>query len=92
MPTDKKRINLTISDQLYERILAYKERHGIINDATACLQLITQQLNSFEQSEKFMQLVNSLSREKVLEMGQEGLSALKDEIAPQFPGGDKKSS
>ena len=44
MPSDKKRINLTIPDEIYERLQAYKNETGIVNDATACLQLIVQQL------------------------------------------------
>ena len=46
MPSDKKRINLTIPDEIYERLQAYKNETGIVNDATACLQLIVQQLNA----------------------------------------------
>ena len=38
MPSDKKRINLTIPDEIYERLQAYKNETGIVNDATACLQ------------------------------------------------------
>ena len=44
MPSDKKRINLTIPDELYVRLQAYKNEQGISSDARACLQLIVQQL------------------------------------------------
>lgn len=40
MPSDKKRINLTVPDAVYERLQQYKEDHGIFQDATACLQLL----------------------------------------------------
>lgn len=40
MPTDKKRINLTLPLEVYDRVSAYREAHGILNDASACLQLI----------------------------------------------------
>ena len=42
MPSDKKRVNLTIPDDLYQRIQEYKQRQGVTNDASACLQLIVQ--------------------------------------------------
>ena len=40
MPSDKKRINLTVTDELYARIQEYKKEHGVSGDASACLQLI----------------------------------------------------
>lgn len=45
MSTTKKRINLTVPDDLYERIQAYRDEHWIFSDAAACIQLISQQLN-----------------------------------------------
>jgi len=48
MPTKYKRINLTVPDDLYERLQAYKEQNCIYRDATACLFLLTQSLNEFE--------------------------------------------
>ena len=35
MPSDKKRINLTIPDELYVRLQAYKNEQGISSDASA---------------------------------------------------------
>ena len=35
MPSDKKRVNLTIPDDLYQRIQEYKQRQGVTNDASA---------------------------------------------------------
>lgn len=46
MPTTNKRINLTVPDELYQRLKAYMVENGFISDATACRQLITKQLNS----------------------------------------------
>ena len=40
MPSDKKRINLTVPDDVYELLQKYKKNACISNDATACLQLI----------------------------------------------------
>lgn len=42
MPSDKKRINLTIPDNIYQQLQTFKADNGITNDATACLQLIVQ--------------------------------------------------
>lgn len=49
MPSTKKRINLTVPDAIYLRLQSFKSDYGVINDATACLQLITQQLNAYRQ-------------------------------------------
>lgn len=88
MPSDKKRINLTIPDGLYERLQAYKTKNGIMNDATACLQLITQQLNGQEQTEATLKLVSGASMEQLLEMSREGFDLLKSgRIALEKPDG-----
>lgn len=44
MPSDKKRINLTVPDDLYQRIQAYQTERGIFFTASACLQLIVKAL------------------------------------------------
>ena len=36
MPTDKKRINLSIPEEVYERLAKYKKKNGITSDAGAC--------------------------------------------------------
>lgn len=80
MPTDKKRINLTIPDQIYQRLLAYKEKYGVSSDATACLQLITQQLNAQEESELMLNLLRNSSTQQLLQLSQEGFSFMKEEM------------
>ena len=45
MPSEKKRINLTVPDKIYDRLQVYKEMNGIFSDASTCLQLIVQRLN-----------------------------------------------
>ncbi|MBE7002940.1 MAG: hypothetical protein E7425_01475 [Ruminococcaceae bacterium] len=63
MPSTKKRINLTVSDKIYERIQTYKAENGLENDATACLQLIVRQLNAEKEARTmldFMDLVKSV--------------------------------
>lgn len=78
MPTTKKRINLTVPDPVYEQLQAYKELNGIVNDASACLQLIVQQLKAQETSRAFMKLVQDSSMEQLMQLSNEGLSVIKE--------------
>jgi len=77
MPSDKKRINLTIPDELYARLQAYKTEQGISSDASACLQLIVQQLNGLEQSKAMLRLINNCSVEQLTKLSEEGYVELK---------------
>lgn len=77
MPSDKKRINLTIPDELYVRLQAYKNEQGISSDASACLQLIVQQLNGLEQSKAMLRLINNCSVEQLTKLSEEGYVELK---------------
>ena len=83
MPTTKKRINLSIPDEVYERLQLYKEKNGITSDATACLQLIIRQLNGLEQTEAMFSLMKNCSVEQLLELSQTGLVDLKALIDKQ---------
>ena len=77
MPSDKKRINLTIPDELYVRLQAYKNEQGISSDASACVQLIVQQLNGLEQSKAMLRLINNCSVEQLNKLSMEGLTLTK---------------
>ena len=77
MPSGKKRINLTIPDELYARLQAYKDEQGISSDASACLQLIVQQLNGLEQSKAMLRLINNCSVEQLNKLSMEGLTLTK---------------
>ena len=77
MPSTKKRINLTVPDALYERIQQYKEKQGVLNDASACMQLISQQLQAQEQNEMMTNLLRSMPMEQVLSVTTDGIKALK---------------
>lgn len=77
MPTTNKRINLTISDNIYERLTQYKEKNGITSDASACLQLIVRQLDSIDNAEKMMQLVAKFDMEQLKQISDYGTEALK---------------
>ncbi len=78
MPSTKKRVNLTIPDEVYERLQAYKAKYGLSNDATACLQLIVQQLNGLDRTELVFNYISKNSVEALSQMSFEGFSALKD--------------
>lgn len=80
MPSDKKRINLTVPDGIYEKLQMYKEENGISNDATACLQLIVQQLKSQENSKIMLKLLQESSVEQLVQMSNQGISTVKEEL------------
>lgn len=77
MPSTKRRINLTIPDEIYERLQAYKSKNGIPSDATACLQLIVQQLSAQEQSAAMLKALQNLTMEQIQQINNEGLGYLK---------------
>lgn len=81
MPSDKKRINLTVPDDVYEKLQAYKNRNGISNDAGACLQLIIQQLRAQENTELMLKMMRTSSLDQLMEISKEGLSFLKEKSA-----------
>ncbi len=78
MPSDKKRINLTIPDEVYERLQAYKNESGIVNDATACLQLIVQQLKAYENNKVIMNFLQNSTLEQLQQAANEGAAQLQD--------------
>ena len=83
MPSDKKRINLPVTDELYARIQEYKKEHGVSGDASACLQLIVQQLNNLENSKVMLQLLRNCSVEQLTAIAQEGFTELKNAVEKQ---------
>lgn len=80
MPTDKKRVNLSIPDEVYERLAAYKKKNGITSDAGACLQLIIRQLDGLEQTEQFLQAASKFSLEELQQISQLGITAIKQAV------------
>lgn len=90
MPSDKKRINLTIPDELYVRLQAYKNEQGISSDASACLQLIVQQLNGLEQSKAMLRLINNCSVEQLNKLSMEGLTLTKSVLEKEQKKEQKK--
>ena len=81
MPSDKKRINLTVPDEIYAQLQAYKRENGLESDATACLQLVVQQLKAHENGKLMMQLFRESSVEQLMQISKEGLSFVKEELS-----------
>ena len=78
MPTEKKRVNLTIPEDVYERIVNFRKKNGIPSDAGACLQLIQRQLDSIEQMEEMMKMVRQFTPEDLKMINDIGMSQLTD--------------
>lgn len=80
MPTTNKRINLTIPDNVYERLLTYKQKNGITSDSSACLQLIVRQLDNIDQGELMMQIVSRFSVDELKQISNVGFDIIKTEL------------
>ena len=63
MPSEKKRINLTMPDDLYEKLQDYKSKKFVASDAAACLQLIAKQLDGWKATAKLLKALQNLSQE-----------------------------
>ncbi len=80
MPSNKKRVNLTIPDAIYEQLQIYKEQSGLFNDATACLQLIIQQLKAQEMDKIMIEFMRKSSADQISQITGESISLLKEAI------------
>ena len=77
MPTDKKRINLSIPEEVYERLAMYKKKNGITSDAGACLQLIVRQLDALDNTEVMLDIVRRFSVDELNQLSEQGMTQLK---------------
>ena len=77
MPTTNKRINITVPEQLYKRIEAYKLKNGVLSDAAACMQLIVRQLDGLDQMAQMMQLVTKFTPDELQEISKLGMQEIK---------------
>ena len=68
---------MTIPDNIYERLLAYKQKYGISSDASACLQLIIRQLDSIAEGEQMLQLMSRFSLDEIKQISDWGLAEIK---------------
>ena len=85
MPTEKKRINLSIPEDVYERLTKYKKKNGITSDAGACLQLIVRQLDALDQSEAMLDMVRRFSKEELQMFSAQGAGMFKDLTDSKLP-------
>lgn len=83
MPTIKKRVNLALSDDVYERIQKYREKNGITSDAGACVMLIVQQLDAIETNEKMMDMMSRFSLDELQKLSNLGLAMIQQEAQKQ---------
>lgn len=79
MPTIKKRVNLALSDDVYQRLQKYREKNGITSDAGACVMLIVQQLDAIENNEKMMDMISRFSLEELQSLSNLGLAMIQRE-------------
>lgn len=84
MPSTKKRINLTVPDTLYEQLQKYKAEMGISSDATACLQLVTQQLNGHKYNQLLIRFLQEVPLEQIQAIASEGIGTLKKSLPYKF--------
>ena len=89
MPTDKKRVNLTIPEEVYTRLQTYRTKYGISTDAGACLQLIIRQLDSIDNGEKMMQMVSRFTAEELQQMATMGIPVVKQLVDAQNGSNDQ---
>ena len=66
-----------------DEVAAILKKHGVSGDASACLQLIVQQLNNLENSKVMLQLLRNCSVEQLTAISQEGFTELKSAVEKQ---------
>lgn len=76
MPTEKKRVNLTIPEEVYERIVNFRKKNSIPSDAGACLMLIQRQLDNIDQTEDMMKMVRQFTPDDLRKISDIGMSQL----------------
>lgn len=76
MPSTKKRINLTVPEHIYNQLQIYKEQNGISNDASACMQLIVQQLKAHENGLLMKKILLNATPESLTDLSAEGFTYL----------------
>lgn len=83
MPTIKKRVNLALSDQIYERLQKYKEKNGITSDAGACVMLISRQLDAMDNTEKMLEVASKFTLDELQQIANIGIPMMKQFIDTQ---------
>lgn len=91
MPSTKKRINLTVPDNIYEMIQDYKQENGLESDATACLQLIVRQLKSLQDGKTILNFITNTPIDVLVSGAHDGFEVIQAELAKQqIPNGKSK--
>lgn len=78
MPSTKRRINLTVPEDIYVQLRNYMAENGLVNDATACLQLIVQQIRAQENAKIIMSYLQNTSLEQLQNAASEGAVQAKE--------------
>ncbi|NCB50250.1 MAG: hypothetical protein EOM54_00005 [Clostridia bacterium] len=81
MPTTNKRVNLTMTDEVYEKLQKYKEKSSIMSDATACLQLVVLQLRAQENTDQMLKVIQGLSMEQLNDLSKDGFNFMKEKMS-----------
>ncbi len=76
MPTQKKRVNLALSEQVDEKLQRYKAKNGISSDAGACVMLITRQLDAIEENERMLQMLSKFTPDELQQLSNIGVSEI----------------
>ena len=60
---------------IYAQLQEYKTAHGITNDASACMQLIVQQLRAQETTQMLIQVIQNNSVDSLVRLSEQGIMA-----------------
>lgn len=77
MPSQNRRINLTVPDSLYEKIAAYKEANGFSSDAAACVQLVVKQLKAEEENNEIITFMRNMPIEQLRKLSDLGINEIR---------------
>ena len=80
MPTTNKRVNLTFTEEVYEKLQNYKQKSASASDAAACMQLVKLQLQAQETNEQLLKLIRTIPEDQLNAISSEGFKFLKDEL------------
>ncbi len=83
MPTQKKRVNLALSDDVHERIIEFMKKNGITSVAGACVMLIVQQLDAIDNNAKMMDFISHFPLEELQKLSNLGLAMVQQESQKQ---------
>ena len=83
MPSTNKRVNLTIPPDVYERLKQYMQETGELSDAGACLHVVVQQLNAYENNKMFTTFISKMSNDALKKISDDGIDTIKSIVENQ---------